>query len=60
LTERPAIIDNKHKTIKIVDVIFAFKNCMLMRDLIKRGKFIMKSDNKNLIEIEHKPNKALE
>jgi hypothetical protein len=34
LSARPAVIDNKIKRIKIVDVIFAFKNSMLLKKLI--------------------------
>lgn len=53
LASRPACIDDAVQRIKIVDVIFAFKNSMMINTLIKRGSFIMNSKNKELIEIEH-------
>jgi hypothetical protein len=43
-----------------VDVIFAFKNSMMINTLIKRGQYIMNSKNKELIEIEHQLNKTFE
>lgn len=56
LQERPACINDDVKRIKIVDIIFAFKNCMLVKDLMKRGEYIMNSKNRELIEIERKIN----
>ena len=54
LTDRPAIVDDKLPKIKIVDVTFAFKSNMLIRDLIKRGNNLMNSNDKKLNEIESK------
>jgi len=59
LTDRPAIVDDKLPKIKIVDVTFAFKSNMLIRDLIKRGNNLMNSNNKKLNEIESKIEKKL-
>ena len=54
LTDRPAVIDDKIKDIKIVDVTFAFKSSMIIRDLITRGSHLMKSNHKKVEEIEAK------
>lgn len=48
------------KQVKIVDVTFAFKSSMLIRDLIKRGSFIMSSNKVKLDEIEQKIQTELE
>lgn len=59
LNDRPAVIDDKVKKIKIVDVTFAFKSSMLIRDLIKRGNHLMSSNTKKLEEVEAKIQRKL-
>lgn len=60
LTERPAIIDDTIQRIKIVDVVFAFKNGDLIKSLKKRGSLIVRSKNKELIAIEKRINAYIE
>ena len=50
LSARPKV--TRDQRVKIVDAVFAFKNSSLIRLLLQRGKFIMNSKNKELIEIE--------
>lgn len=52
LAKRPYCIDDTVQRIKIVDAVFAFKSCILIKDLMKRGQYITNSKNKELIGLE--------
>lgn len=54
LSSRHHIFDPDLKRVRIVDAVFAYQNSDLIKLLQKRGEYIIKSQNKELIEIEHK------
>jgi hypothetical protein len=59
LSQRPCIMDESVKRIKVVDIIFAFRATMLYRDLIQRGRYILAQNNSQLIKIENRINEKI-
>ncbi len=49
LNARPQVTPNRNDNIKIVDSVFAFKNSILIKKLIARGKHIV-ADNKDKLD----------
>jgi hypothetical protein len=45
-------MDPDLKRVKIVDIVFAFKNRHLLQLLMKRGDYIIENHNKELIHME--------